>query len=243
MVNVFEVAEAVVEHIKSNYPNDIAVIAYYGSYAQGTATKRSDLDFFFIPATAEAARHSIQFTVNKISFDFWPISWERAERMASFADCKILYVRSNKDLEKFMKLRQKINEMMQKGLQLMNKAESQLRDAYIHLYNMTRYVRSQDISFYRHESQEILISVLYSLSLINQTYLTKGWGKNFDQIRKFQLKPRDFEQLIEKIMKTSSCTEIRETSEQLVQNKLDLLLQQKETYSNGPSYSDRMKGF
>ena len=100
MVNVFEVAEAVVEHIKSNYPNDIAVIAYYGSYAQGTATKRSDLDFFFIPATAEAARHSIQFTVNKISFDFWPISWERAERMASFdelnlsiiADCKILYV-------------------------------------------------------------------------------------------------------------------------------------------------------
>jgi predicted nucleotidyltransferase len=115
-MDVFAVAEALINHIKSRCPNDIAIAAYYGSYAQGTATKRSDLDFFFIPATPEGFRVSLQFVVGDISFDFWPISWERAQRMASFdeptttiiADCKLLYVRSEEDRDRFMKLRETI---------------------------------------------------------------------------------------------------------------------------------------
>src|SRR5690554_3951022 len=114
-----------------NCPNDIAIIAYYGSYAQGTATKRSDLDFFFIPATPEGYRMSIQFVLHDISFDFWPIDWERAERMASFedsfttiiADCQLLYVRSKADYTRIMKLRDQISEMHEpgKGRELLEK--------------------------------------------------------------------------------------------------------------------------
>lgn len=47
MLNVFDVAKTLVNHIEKVYSEDIALVAYYGSYAQGTATKRSDLDFFF----------------------------------------------------------------------------------------------------------------------------------------------------------------------------------------------------
>jgi hypothetical protein len=86
LLNIFDVSDTLVNHVKSKYPNEIDIIAYYGSYAQGTASKRSDLDFFFIPATPEGYKVSIQFILNDISFDFWPISWERAERMASFED-------------------------------------------------------------------------------------------------------------------------------------------------------------
>jgi hypothetical protein len=76
------------------------------------------LDFFFIPATPKGFQASIQFIIScDISFDFWPISWERAERMASFqesqtiiiADCKLLYVRSTEDSERFIKLRETIS--------------------------------------------------------------------------------------------------------------------------------------
>jgi predicted nucleotidyltransferase len=52
VLDVFVVAETLVNHIRSKCPDDIAIIAYYGSFANGTATKRSDLDFFFIPATS-----------------------------------------------------------------------------------------------------------------------------------------------------------------------------------------------
>ncbi|WP_249312925.1 hypothetical protein [Lederbergia citrea] len=251
MFNVFEVADSLVNHIKSKCPDDIALIGYYGSRAQGTATIRSDLDFFFIPATTAGFRQSIQFVVNNISFDFWPISWERAERIAAFeelnvsiiADCKLLYVRSEGDRNRFFKLRQKITDMTHQGMELINKAESQLRDAYIHLYNMSQFGDSMDITIYRHEAQEILINVLYSISLINRTYFTKGWGKNTEQIMNFPLKPENLEQLMEKITRSSSCVEIRVACEQLTKNTVDLLLQQKEAYSDGPSYPVRMKGF
>ncbi|MDQ8736060.1 nucleotidyltransferase domain-containing protein [Paenibacillus sp. LHD-38] len=119
MQNIFEVAHTLVNHVRANFPEDIALIAYYGSYAQGTAAKRSDLDFFFIPATSDGYRASLQFVLEDISFDFWPISWERAERMAAFeepqttiiANCEILYVRSDEDCARFLKLRETTLQM------------------------------------------------------------------------------------------------------------------------------------
>ena len=57
--------------------------------------------------------------IDGISFDFWPIGWDRAERMSAsedwsttiIADCELLYVRSEEDLAKFMKLRETISSM------------------------------------------------------------------------------------------------------------------------------------
>lgn len=251
MLNVWDVAETLVNHIKSNCPDDVAIIAYYGSYAQGTATKRSDLDFFFIPATSSGYRHSIQFVIDHISFDFYPISWERAQRMAAFeepnttiiADCKLLYVRSDEDQVRFSKLRDQIIDMPQQGLKLMEKSESQLRDAYVHLYKMSRMMHSENILFLRNEAREVLTHVLQSLALLNRTYFTKGWGKNSEQIMNFALKPTRLEQLMETIMRSRSCEDIRGACEQLTQDTLALLVKQKETYSGSPSYPDRMKGF
>jgi predicted nucleotidyltransferase len=250
-LNVLDVADTLVNHIKSNCPNDIAIIAFYGSYAQGTATKRSDLDFFFIPAAPDGYRESIQFVINEISFDFWPISWDRAERMATFeeantsiiADCKILYARSDDDRTRFDKLRDKIIEMPQHGLKLMEKSESQLRDAYVHLYKMSRMNISENIVFYRNEAHGVLTKVLYSLALLNRTYFTRGWGKNSEQIMNFSLKPARLDQLMETIVSSRSCKDIREACEQLTKDTLKLFLEQKDTYSDGPSYPDRMKGF
>jgi predicted nucleotidyltransferase len=251
LFNVMDVAETLVNHIKANCPHDIAIIAYYGSYAQGTATKRSDLDFFFIPATSNGYGESIQFVLNNISFDFWPIGWERAERMAAFqepntsiiADCKILYARSDDDLARFNKLRDKIAEMPRNGLKFMERSESQLRDAYVHLYKMNHSDHSENIIFYRNEAHGVLTNVLYSLALLNRTYLTKGWGKNTEQIMNFPLKPSRLEQLMETIMNSNSCKHIREACEQLTMDTLKLLKEEKDTYSKDPSYPDKMKGF
>lgn len=44
MMNVFEVANALVSHAQQAYALDVAIVAYYGSYATGTASDRSDLD-------------------------------------------------------------------------------------------------------------------------------------------------------------------------------------------------------
>ncbi|MEC0239926.1 hypothetical protein P4H66_08695 [Paenibacillus dokdonensis] len=64
-----------------------------------------------------ASRKPQESTV--ISFDFWPIGWDRAERMATsedwmttiIADCELLYVRSEDNLARFMELRETISNM------------------------------------------------------------------------------------------------------------------------------------
>ncbi|MDQ0061871.1 nucleotidyltransferase domain-containing protein [Paenibacillus harenae] len=253
MKNVFEVAQTLINHIRSRFQEDVALVAYYGSYAQGTATARSDLDFFFIPATPDGFRASIPFICNGISFDFWPISWERAERMASFeepntsiiADCKLLYVRSDADLARFEQLRERIADTGKQGLALIEKAENHLRDAYVHLYNMSLLAddHARSLTCYRTEGHGVLTHVLYSLALLNGTYFTKGWGKNAEQIALFKLRPRKLDERMNALMHTSVGEVIQEACRQLVHDTVGLLTERKELYMNGPDYPGRMKGF
>ncbi|RCW49155.1 kanamycin nucleotidyltransferase C-terminal domain-containing protein [Paenibacillus prosopidis] len=253
MPDVFAVADTLIKHIKNNYSNDIAIVAYYGSYAQGTATKRSDLDFFFIPASADGYRASIQFILDDISFDFWPISWERAERMASLADpqttiiadCRLLYARSDEDRNRFMRLRDSIAAIQEPehGLQLTQRAESLLHDAYVHLYKMSRMDPLADLTFYRSEAYDVLTKVIQSLGLLNQTYFTVGWGKNKDQILRLPLKPDHLESLYETIITAQLPADIRSACERLTEATLELVAKHRGMYSTAPSYPDRMKGF
>ncbi|MFD0717288.1 kanamycin nucleotidyltransferase C-terminal domain-containing protein [Paenibacillus sp. GCM10027626] len=252
-MNVFEVADILVNHVKNVYSEDIAIIAYYGSYAQGTATKRSDLDFFFIPATTKGYQASIQFIINDISFDFWPISWERAERMASFqetqttiiADCKLLYVRSDEDSERFMKLRDTISSMQnaEQAQTMIEKAESELRNVYEHLYKLSHASEFESITFYRTEAYGVLTKVFQSLALLNGTYYTRGFGKNREQILQLPLKPDGLESLMKTIMHTDVNTDMLQACEKLVADTFELVLAQKEKYFSSPAYADRMKGY
>lgn len=41
MVDVFAIADIIVKHIKTYYPQDVAIVGYYRSYLQGRATERS----------------------------------------------------------------------------------------------------------------------------------------------------------------------------------------------------------
>jgi len=249
MFNVFDVSSAIVEHIQQHCPDDIAIVACYGSYVQGSANPRSDLDFFFIPTSSDGYRASIQFIIDGISFDFWPISWERAERMANYeesntsiiADCRLLYVRSDGDRDRFDQLQEKITDPP--GLKLLERAESELQGAYVHLYKMRSIPDQDNLAFYRTESQGILTKVLYSLALINRTYLRKGWGKNTEQIMNFMIRPARLEDYIHTLIHSISCREMQATCELLTQETIELLIRQQESYTDGPSYTDRMNGF
>ncbi|SDX80549.1 nucleotidyltransferase domain-containing protein [Paenibacillus sp. CF384] len=250
MLHVFDVAQTLVNHIRERYSEDVALIAYYGSYAQGTATARSDLDFFFIPASGRGYGASVQFVLNDISFDFWPISWERAERMAKFeeqnttiiADCEILYVRSEEDRTRFLQLSKTIAELPQQAQTFIEKAESELREVYVHLYKMTR-LHEDDISGCRTEAHGILNKLVYTLALLNRTYMTRGWGKNREQLLNFSLRPAQLEEQIETILSACSCAEIRETCEQLTAEIAALWTEQRDTLASASSYPERAKGF
>jgi len=251
LLNVMNVADTLLDHIKAHYSQEIAIVAYYGSYAQGTATKRSDLDLYFIPASSKGYQASIQFVLQDISFDFWPISWERAERMAAYqesktsiiADSVLLYSRSDEDLARFRSLQQTINDLP-KNLELfLDRAEEQLQHAYVHLYKLSKAKLGEDISYFHHAASDVLIHVLSCLALLNRSYIKSGWGKNINQILNFTLKPPLLKEQIDSIMQANTPARIRAACEHLTENVLSLWMTERATLAKPPSYSERMTGF
>ncbi|XUW95433.1 nucleotidyltransferase domain-containing protein [Wukongibacter sp. M2B1] len=66
MKDIFKITEIIKEKIEKKYSNDIAIFAYYGSYAMGLEEEKSDLDFFFIPKTEKGKELGLQFIIEDI---------------------------------------------------------------------------------------------------------------------------------------------------------------------------------
>jgi predicted nucleotidyltransferase len=253
MVDVFAVAEIIIRHIKTYYPQDVAVVGYYGSYLQGRATERSDLDFFFIPVTPRGRQVELQFIIDGISFDFWPIGWDRAEKMATFedwsttiiADCELLYVRSDEDRTRFMKLRETISSMggPSNAITLINKAEVVLRDCFFSLDKFRLAGDSVDLSYCRTLAQGITSNIFKCLALLNQTFYTRSWGHYREQVRDIPSKPDQLDQYLDTIMLSHSTDEITSVCVQLTAETLNLISERKNSQEGIRSYKDRMKGY
>ncbi|RKN83938.1 nucleotidyltransferase domain-containing protein [Paenibacillus ginsengarvi] len=253
MVDVFAVAGVIVKQIEVRYPEDIAIVGYYGSYLQGRATERSDLDFFFIPSTERGRQAELQFLIGGISFDFYPISWERAERMARFedwnttiiADCELLYVRSEEDRTRFMRLRDTIADMKHpsKMPAMMNKAELALRECFAGLDRFRLAGLRLDLSYCRTIGQDIAGHLFRCLGYLNQTYYTRSWGHYREQVRKLPLSPDTLESCLDTIMFSRSADEIRSACERVTLDTHRLISERREGLEGRRSYADRLKGY
>ena len=61
--------DALVAWVKSQaaaYRSDIALIAVYGSYINGTAGERSDVDMYFVPRTERAMEFARTFIIGGV---------------------------------------------------------------------------------------------------------------------------------------------------------------------------------
>ncbi|WP_079912339.1 nucleotidyltransferase domain-containing protein [Paenibacillus sp. 32352] len=254
-MDVFAVAELLVQRIRKHYPQDIAIAGYYGSYLQGRATERSDLDFFFIPATDRGQEVELQFIIDGIGFDFWPIRWERAEKMAAFenwsttiiADCELLYVRSEEDYARFLGLRDKIASMKEPDQAdgLLDKAEAVLHNGLVYLTKMRLAGGSLDLSYCRMLAHEVIVSLFESLALVNQTYYTRMWGHFREQVRSLPIQPESLDSCLDTAMFSRSTTEIMQACEQMTGDMLRLLSSKRKNRrgSRSRSYQERMKGY
>ncbi|WP_141432461.1 hypothetical protein [Bacillus sp. 03113] len=253
MVDVFEVANILVENIKKKYRDDIALVAYYGSYAQGRATTLSDLDMFFIPSTKKGFAASFQFILDGIGYDLFPISWDRALRMASFdestvsviANSKILYVKSEEDLSRFNQLKNKISSMEKTESKklMIEKASNKLNECYIHLYKMNMPETRDNLSAIRNEAYGTITKIFESLALINQTYLKRWWGASLEQIYTFRIKPHNLEELIKTIIRSQSCEKIIRTCDELFNKVRLLLIVEQKNIVQVPIFSSFFNGF
>ena len=106
----------ILDKVKGEYADDISLVLIYGSYVNGTANSRSDVDCYFIPKTERGYELSMGAVIDGVGYDIFPMSWERVERIAGLGesllplvgDAEILYCGKESDRARFQAMRERL---------------------------------------------------------------------------------------------------------------------------------------
>ena len=236
MTSVFEVANALVAYAQQAYAQDVAIVAYYGSYATGKASDRSDLDLYYIPDDGKAGELYRSFVVDGRAFEFWPVSWEFAEKIASgkhhwavapsiLANAHVLYSRSDADLVRFDALRAKIVSLqkLENKDTLVACAWDTFKTAPFYLETLRLSCACQDILGARQMGYQLVNVILDCLALVNQSFLARDWTSDMEPVRNLIRKPEQTCELIEMIMTSGDIARVECAAEDLLSATREIL--------------------
>lgn len=202
-MDVTRAAELLIEKIKTDYKDDIALVVMMGSHIYGETHSRSDLDMFFVPNTERGYNLGFTFIIDEIGFDYWPISWERLERIANFdekitsiiTEGKVIYYSSETDMERYNQIRKKALDTDDRK-KFIHKASEKFNEVYKLYWEL---LKANNISDARKHAIGIIYNITYTLALLNGLAIKRGRGKLKKEILDMPLVPDGFSELYDTV--------------------------------------------
>jgi predicted nucleotidyltransferase len=255
-MDVFQVANAFVSHVQKGYAQEVALVAYYGSYAIGKATDGSDLDMYYIPEDGKAKGLYRSFIVDGIPFEFWPVSWAFAEKIASgkhrwsvapsiLVNARVLYARSEADLARYEALKTQIVDIQKpenKSIALARAWEAfQAAPFYL---EMLRYAGTkQDVVGTRWMGCQLVGAVLDCLTLVNQTFFARDWTSELESMQQLRCKPTQLVALIETITTAREPLRIQGAAEELLRATREIVVSEQSANYQTVTMSELLDGY
>ncbi len=176
------------EKVKKEYPDDISLVVLYGSFINGTANFKSDVDCYFIPKTERAYEFASDFIINGIGYDIFPVSWERAENIADLkeallpliGDVRVIYYHLEEDLQRFRQLQSKLKDNLKSGQVSYSIAAEKVNKAY-DLYAGTLYGKNP--ASVRKNAGHIIMTLADAAAVYNHTYYHYGLKRQFSDLK------------------------------------------------------------
>ena len=258
MSDVFKIAQILVSHAVRAHKDEVAIIAYYGSYAKGLASPTSDLDLFYIPDEGKARSLCSQFIIDGLPYDFWPVSWKLAEDIANarggrpwavaaslIADAQVLYHRSQGDLDRFNALQARITELTKPESRkvMVERALDEFKNTLFQIGQMRSAATDDDVAGMRWAGRKFVNSAVNCLALVNQTYFSKGWEADLSQVLEMQHKPDSLEDMIRAIIMSQDTDRMLEEADRLAQEVRGILLAAQASISEPVDARDVFKDF
>ena len=246
-MEVIKAAEILIDKIRKDYRDDVAVVVIMGSYIYDALHSRSDLDMYYVPKTERGRNLAKVFIIDGIGFDIWPISWERLERIASHeekitsivTEGRVLYHGSDEDLERFNQLKAKGLDVSDKS-RFMDKAQKQIDQAYKSYF---RLLQAKDLSEARMQAMGIIFSLTYAIALLNGLTVKRGRGKLKKEIMDMPLVPQNFPELYDTVFERSDIDEIRRAYGQLIHETQELVQSEQDRLRTPASFTENLDGF
>jgi len=204
-LDVFKVAGLLVSHALAAHGEEIDIIAYYGSHAQGVAKETSDLDIFYIPADGKNPPVGRTVLIEGLLFDFWGIPWHTMEGFATGRDrgwsfapaivhhAKVLHARSDEQASRFAALKQQVLDLQtpEARPQMIRRALDSFRNVEAHLGKLHLAATAGDLTDVRSAGWGIILAAWECLCLANQTFSERGWAYLLDDIPRLEHRPED----------------------------------------------------
>lgn len=240
-------ADILIEKIKQDYNEDVAVVVIMGSTIYEDTHSRSDLDMYFVVNDPRGNELGMTFIIDGIGFDFWPISWERLERIANhderitsiITEGRILYFSTEKDLKKFQDLREKALDVSDTK-KFTEKSRKIFDQVYKKYFIMER---TDKLSEVRRLGISIINSLAWSLALLNKTTIKRGRGKLKAEILNMELFPDNFEVDYDLIFDSNNINAVKKSIHNLIINTEDLINKEEKNISERLDFKNQLIGF
>ena len=176
------------ETVINEYADDISIVALYGSYINGTANPKSDIDCYFIPKTERAYQFATDFILCGIGYDIFPMSWERAENIADLqevllpliGDVEILYSSTAEDLSRFQALQSKLTDNLNDRQFTCSIAARKVTDAWQARQHMLSDSNAASVRKY---AGYLIMTLADAVAIYNHTYYHYGLKRQFADLQ------------------------------------------------------------
>lgn len=256
MVDVFDVADLLVAKVVGCYPDDVDLVAYYGSYAKGTATPGSDLDIFYVPAEGKNPPVRRTVLVEGILFDFWPIPWDKLEGFASgrlrgwsvapslVYYAKVLYKRLDEAEMRLNRLKQDIVDLQKPASrwQMIRRSLDMFPVVLARLGNLQLAASGGRLADVRNAGLEVVFAAWECLALANQVFFDQGLRSIISQSSRLHSKPEGFEDLVMTVGISSDPVKITAAAEMLALRTREVLRRFQQSIPIESAVSEQFSG-
>jgi hypothetical protein len=233
MKDTNRLTEWVIGKIKTEYPDDIALLIAVDGFSVNNDGHGEPFDYF-VPVTERGNELAQTFIIGGVGNDLYPRSWERCERTANLDDwatfClglgKILYSRSKEDAERFEAVRYKLFANLRNPEFIYMKALERLDSAL----DMYRTMMFEDRLYkVRGLAGFIHYYLAMGVAYLNHTYIAdSGWNQGMlTMYAKWEFLPMHFLEYYELILAAKTVGELRSISYLLITSTRQFIAERK----------------
>ena len=224
-----KLTEWVINKIKTEYPDDIALLVAVPGSSVNDDEHGVAFDYF-VPATDRGYKLEQTFIIGDVGNDLYPRSWERTERTANLedpatlclADAVILYARSKDDEERFEAIRQKLFDNLKnpdfiyiKALENLDRA----MDLYRTMMFEDRLWKTRGLAGY------IQHYLMISVACLNGTYWKEWHTGVIPALKQWENLPEHFIEYYQAILTAGSSEELKSLSHLLITGTRNFIAQ------------------